>query len=145
MRFRRGDAVVKGEEATLIRRKRYERRKIQAEKILESARPVSAVQVLRGAQVPTSLAEAKFKARAVEKGWRPHRPSWPDFLVETAKGLIAVEVKSRRDSVSRAQRQTFGLLEAAGIPVYLWRDAKESEGHLVRWEKGLGLIKVGLA
>lgn len=112
---------------------------------MAGARTSPSPEAIRGTQIPTSKAEAKFKAKAADKGWVAHRPSWPDFLVETEKGLIAVEVKSRTDSVSKTQILTFNMLEAAGIPVYIWRDAKESNGALVKWENGLALVKVGLA
>lgn len=85
---------------------------------------------IRGEQIPNSIPEARFKARAAAKGWIPHRPSWPDFLVEYDGGLIAVEVKSRKDEVSPTQRATFDLLEQAGIHVYLWRDQSST---LTRW------------
>lgn len=144
IRFSRKEAIVSGEEATQIRRIRYARKRAIGAKLLASVASIAPPEVIRGDQVPSSVAEAKFKARAIEKGWQPHRPSWPDFLVQTDKGLIAVEVKSRGDQVSKTQRQTFDLLEAAGVQVFLWRDTKESKGTLVRWEGGLGLIKVGL-
>ena len=120
-RFTRKEAVVKGEEATKVRRERYAKKKARNAKVLAPAKASLRIlqETIKGSQVPQSAAEAKFKARAFEKGWSSHRPSWPDFLVETDKGLIAVEVKSRTDSVSRTQRQTFDLLEASGIPVYM--------------------------
>lgn len=89
-----------------------------------------------------STAEARFKAKATEKGWVPHRPSWPDFLVETDEGVIAVEVKSRTDEVSKEQAESFSLLESAGIPVYVWKDRKETRDNLVRWDSGRALSRI---
>lgn len=93
-------------------------------------------EAIRGLQVPLSSAEARFKAKAAAKGWTPHRPSWPDFLVETPEGILAVEVKSRNDAISAAQFSTFELLETLGVKVYLWRDAPGAEGKLSRWRGG---------
>ena len=101
--------------------------------------------VIRVDQVPYSSAEAAFKARAIEKGWKPHRPSWPDYLVETQNGLMFVEVKSAHDDISETQARTLSLLERHGIPVYLWRRKKGSSNVLVKWNSGLGLVRVGLA
>jgi len=128
-----------------VRRERFERKKEQGAKLLKKVSESGLTSTIRGEQIPPSLAEAKFKARAVEKGWRPHRPSWPDFLVETENGVIAVEVKSRTDTISKTQRLTFSLLEASGVPVYIWRDSKDSRATLVKWDGGQGLIKIGLA
>lgn len=100
-------------------------------------------EIIHGLQIPNSRSEAAFKARAIEKGWKPHRPSWPDFLIETEFGLIAVEVKSNSDSVSVSQKMTFDLLESNGIPVYLWRNSKGSKGKLIKWNRGLALHKAG--
>lgn len=100
--------------------------------------------VIRGENVPFSVSEALFKARAMEKGWKPHRPSWPDYLVETPEGVIAVEVKSYSDTVSEEQRRTFTILESIGIKVYLWRNAKDAPNKLIRWNGGEAEIKVGL-
>lgn len=71
--------------------------------------------IVRGNQVPSSLSETRFKARAIEKGCKPHRPSWPDFFVETEGGVIFVEVKSRNDTVKPDQELTFNLLERFGM------------------------------
>lgn len=97
--------------------------------------------VIRGAQIPASRAEAVFKAKAMEKGWKPHRPSWPDFLVETHAGLIAVEVKAN-DAVSAEQKVTFSLLERCGIPVYLWRMKSGTNRRLVKWNNGAAIAKL---
>lgn len=58
--------------------------------------------------------------------------------------MIAVEVKSSTDAVSKMQAATFDLLESMGMPVYIWRMARGCESKLVRWDRGDGLIKVGL-
>ena len=65
--------------------------------------------------------------------------------MHTEDGLIAVEVKSKNDTVSKTQRDTFNLLEASGVKVYLWYDAEGCRGKLVHWEQGLALVKLGLA
>lgn len=88
---------------------------------------------LRGRQIPTSLAEARFKRLCQDMGWLPHRPSWPDFIVEADDGPIAVEIKSRGDQLSPSQIQSFTLLERMGVRVYLWRDSAASRQRLVRW------------
>jgi hypothetical protein len=67
------------------------------------------------------------------KGWRVHRPSWPDFLIENEQGCFAVEVKGRGDRCSLAQMKTFDALERAGLPVYLWREIKPDT--LERWKR----------
>lgn len=85
-------------------------------------------------QVPVSRAEAKFKGMAAARGFKVHRPSWPDFLLEKNGKLYFAEVKSKKDMVSSFQHETFDLLEKYGIAVYLWRDDKESEYFLKRWE-----------
>lgn len=135
-RFDRAKAVVTGPLASDIRSGRIRKRQARGASLLHEKRTGG---VIRGDQAPTSIAEARFKARAFDKGWKPHRPSWPDFLVETADGLIAVEVKGRGDSVSPEQRATFTLLEQAGIAVYLWRDTKDARDVLTRWYPALDL------
>lgn len=90
---------------------------------------------IRGEQIPISLAEAEFKQRCTLREWLPHRPSWPDFLVQTEHGLIGVEVKDR-DMVSPEQAATFDLLETLGLPVYLWR---RGDDQLTRWNASLSL------
>ena len=104
--------------------------------------PLVTHEVIRGDQVPHSTAEAKFKAKSAAKGWRPHRPSWPDFLVETDSGTIAVEVKARSDDLSPEQVATFTVLERAGLPVYIWKDAAGLRGCLVRWAGGGAMDRV---
>ena len=146
LRFEKNASLVTGVDATQIRKIRYERRKEIAKKLLQDSSTPNTPETIRSTQIPTSVAEAKFKARALEKGWKPHRPSWPDFLVETETGqIVAVEVKSRTDRISKTQHATFNLLESAGIPVYVWRDSNEGRNVLVRWNSGLGLIKIGMA
>lgn len=129
-------------EIAAIRREAFDRKRAKREALFIGLRPN--VKMIRANQVPASMAEATFKAKALEKGWKPHRPSWPDFLVETRDGTIAVEVKSRGDSVSATQAATFTILEASGIPVFIWRRAKGCDHKLVRWNGGDGLIKLGL-
>ena len=143
-KFSRLEGKVNESEARVIRQERYQKKRDKNAQLFGSDHACASARTIRGEQVPLSTAEARFKARAAEKGWRPHRPSWPDFLVETGEGLIAVEVKSRSDSVSKTQRETFNILEAAGVRVYLWRDSKKGRDRLVKWENGIGLAKVGL-
>lgn len=92
--------------------------------------PPAPEDTIRGDKIPYSIAEAQFKAQALRKGWKPHRPSWPDYLVETEFGFIGVEVKDK-DDVSPTQSATFTLLEEAGLPVYVWRRDAE---FLRRWK-----------
>lgn len=91
--------------------------------------------IVKGYQVPNSLAETKFKAKAIEKGWKPHRPSWPDFFVETENGIIFVEVKSKNDRISSDQAATFTLLELHGMKVFVWHDKKDRRDGLIPWKK----------
>ena len=125
--------IAQGEQVKEIWKQDSAKRKQRCKKVLSKV-SCDIIEVIRGDQVPTSISEALFKARALEKGWKPHRPSWPDFLVETESGLIAVEVKSRTDDVSKYQRETFNLLEEAGIPVYLWKNSGEMKSTLKRWK-----------
>lgn len=129
-------------EVAAIRKEAYDRKVARRAALFNGLRP--SVETIRASQIPISMAEAAFKAKAMEKGWKPHRPSWPDFLVETRDGTIAVEVKSRGDSVSATQAATFTILESCGIPVFIWRRAKGCDHKLVRWNGGDGLIKLGL-
>jgi len=94
---------------------------------------------IRGEQVPRSGSEAAFKQRCFDLGWKPHRPSWPDFLVDRGDETICVEVKSRDDNIKPLQRATFILLESMGIPVYIWRNDK-SERHRLKRFRPLELV-----
>jgi hypothetical protein len=141
-RFTRIVGRVLDDDATKVRREAMERKQ-EKNKIIYAPDFVDIVTtVIRGDQIPISGAEAKFKARAIEKGWKPHRPSWPDFLVETESGLIAVEVKSRTDELSPTQIATFTLLESAGIPVYVWKDIRATRNKLIRWSGGKAIEQV---
>lgn len=103
--FQQGLALLSGDDAINARREHLARRQSRLierrVRIAKSERrsianhvPQSPLSVIRGDQVPVSLSELEFKLRATEKGWRVHRPSWPDFLVETPDGeCFAVEVK----------------------------------------------------
>lgn len=133
----RGLLGIDGESARA--RKSAKQKAIAAERLFRNAgvyrpNPVH-FDIIRGDQVPNSSSEAAFKAKAVEKGWKPHRPSWPDFLVETDNGLIAVEVKSESDSVKAEQAATFTLLEKMGIPVYVWKNVPGRNTRLERWRE----------
>lgn len=140
-RFKREEGRVVADDATNVRREVLERRRQRNAHLYSSVHGQGNADLIRGEQVPLSPSEAKFKARAVEKGWLPHRPSWPDFLVETPDGLIAVEVKSRTDDVRPEQRDTFNLLERAGVPVFLWKDAGPTRATLLRWNSGRATAK----
>lgn len=96
------------------------RRAAKRSKIAAMVHDRMTVKAIRGKQLPHSRTEAMFKARSVELGWIPHRPSWPDFFVESDGGAFCVEVKAKTDSVSENQRLTFDLLEKHGIKVYIW-------------------------
>ena len=141
-RFTRTVGQVLDDEAAKVRRETLERKYEKNRKIYAPNPAEIASDFIRRQQIPLSGAEAKFKARATEKGWRPHRPSWPDFLVETESGLIAVEVKARTDELSQFQIETFTLLESAGIPVYIWKDMKATRSGLIRWAGGKALGRV---
>ena len=100
----------------------------------EGINPALVESTIRGDQVPPSASEFAFKKRSYEHGYLPHRPSWPDFLLQTPDGLIAVEVKSKTDSLSIEQAQTFNLLESLGLPVYIWKNTERAENRLIRWK-----------
>lgn len=89
---------------------------------------------IKAEQIPNSMHEAIFKSKCAEKGWAAHRPSWPDYIVETEKGMIAVEVKGPDDCVSKTQAATFDLLERMNVPVYVWNNTAEGHASLTRWK-----------
>lgn len=94
----------------------------------------AAKQSIRGDQIPTVSAERAFKQRALQKGWVVHRPSWPDFIVETPDGqTFAVEVKSRGDDLSLYQVQTLEVLERFGLRTYVWKYTYSLAGILMPW------------
>jgi len=95
------------------RAKRYEKK-------LNTVLQTNIDATIKGDQTPISEYEANFKAKCLKKGWLPHRPSWPDFLVQKDGQLIFVEVKGGRDSLSTTQQETFRVLEKAGIKTYVW-------------------------
>ena len=90
---------------------------------------------IRNAQVPTSLAEARFKRMARDAGLITHRPSWPDYLLEDREGCFAVEVKAAGDAVSPSQRASFDLLERLGVRVYVCWDPSGPVLLLRRWRE----------
>lgn len=143
-RFTRTSGRALRDEATKVRRQALERKHEKNKGIYAPDATGLTSAVIRGEQIPLSSAEAKFKARATQKGWRPHCPSWPDFLVETDPGLVAVEVKARIDELSPTQIESFTLLGSAGIPVYIWKDTKTTRGSLIRWAGGKALKKSAL-
>jgi len=105
--------------------------RVKLERLMTS--PVS-TETIKGEQVPHSAAECIFKEKCSEKGWKPHRPSWPDFMVETDDGrLLFVEVKGK-DRVSETQAATFEILENHGFPVYIWRNNEDCDSRLERWK-----------
>ena len=148
--FQQGLALLSGDDAINARREHLARRQSRLierrVRIAKSERrsianhvPQSPLSVIRGDQVPVSLSELEFKLRATEKGWRVHRPSWPDFLVETPDGeCFAVEVKSRTDSVRGTQSATFSLLEKMGVRCFIWKNVKGMKASLVRWGSAQG-------
>lgn len=99
-------------------------------------------QAIRGDQIPIVKAEAKFKARAISLGYKVHRPSWPDNIIEKNGKLMFVEIKGASDEISREQAQTFSLLEKHGIPVYIWKDTDNARGSLFRWNDGVETKKL---
>ena len=103
-------------------------------KLIKKHTALDSEEVIRGSQLPNSRAEADFKARCFQGGWKPHRPSWPDFLIESDSELLAVEVKSAKDKISEEQARTFDLLEKAGVPVYIWKEDSDG-GSLLAWSE----------
>lgn len=81
--------------------------------------------------------EARFRALAVERGWRVHRQGWPDFLLATDEGAHLVEVKSVSDKLSARQVELFTALETLGLTVKVWWEREP--GKLMPWRKFLEL------
>lgn len=119
----------------VLERTRYFKKQNILKRHPGAAKPQSPT-AIRGDQVPTVKAEAKFKSRAIAKGYEVHRPSWPDYLLEKDGKLLCVEVKGNKDTVSKEQAQTFTLLESHGIPVYIWKDIQGARENLIRWGNG---------
>jgi hypothetical protein len=63
-------------------------------------------------------------------------------LVEFEGKVIAVEVKAGNDELSSTQVRSFSLIEAAGLPVFIWKDQKTTRATLVRWAKGEALKRL---
>jgi len=116
---------------------RYENRDAERAALLEKVPLELMASTIKGSQIPNSLSEARFKSKAFARGWKPHRPSWPDFLVQTDGELIAVEVKSGSDRISLEQQATFDLLEQMGIKIFIWKDTKTKADMLLRWRNYL--------
>ena len=97
--------------------------------------------IIRGDYQPVSDAEAKFKELCDKKGWRAHRPSWPDYIVETKTGnLLCVEVKGS-DKISMEQFITFSLLEKYGFNLFVWKNKNGVRDRLFRWSFGKAIEK----
>lgn len=141
-RFPRVQGRVLDDEALAVRKERAAHRLDRNRRIYLPIPEPATSETIRSEQVPISRAEARFKARAVAKGWKPHRPSWPDFLVEFEGKVIAVEVKAGNDELSSTQVRSFSLIEAAGLPVFIWKDQKTTRATLVRWAKGEALKRL---
>lgn len=71
-------------------------------------------------QTLMSDAERAFVERANAQMIPVHRPSWPDFIIDQAGQLIAVEVKGRTDKTSPNQIRTFNLLTRMGVRIFVW-------------------------
>ncbi len=82
-----------------------------------------------------NAAEASFANAARLKGFQQiARNGWPDFLVRDDRGgIVAVEVKGKRDRLSENQRTMFSLLGEIGLPVFIWWTAKPKV--LIPWKK----------
>lgn len=114
--------------------KRFALFKAKREKVIGDAKVVG----IRADCIPLSMHEARFKRRCADRGWTIHRPSWPDYIVETETGMIAVEVKGGKDEVSFTQAATFDVLESMGIRVFVWRDGTDA---LARWARYKPTVK----
>lgn len=129
------EAINEAKEQALARYRHNKRQRIlKQNSILIKPQDTSAI---RGDQIPNVPAEAAFKSRAIGRGYTVHRPSWPDYLLEKDGKLMHVEVKGAGDEISKEQALTFTLLERHGIPVYIWKDCKETRGQLIRWGDGI--------
>jgi hypothetical protein len=136
-RFDRASGHQVGEFADDARAEIQERKMARHQKIFAkrglTPNSLNYDQIIRGAQVPAVHAEAVFKANCLSRGWLAHRPSWPDYIVEKPDGLIGVEVKSENDVVSNEQQMTFDMLEAMGVPIFVWKKTGPDDGELIKW------------
>jgi hypothetical protein len=72
---------------------------------------------------------AHFRPARTAKGWRTpcqaDARGWPDLILCRGVGgpprIIAAELKSARGRLTPEQQVWVAALEAAGVPVYLWR------------------------
>lgn len=75
--------------------------------------------------------EDKVKHYLEQRGYEVIRNGWPDFLcVNQHRGrgfLMCVEVKNYDDKLSAEQKRIHGLLQLAGIPVYVLRPDQLAE------------------
>lgn len=80
-------------------------------------------------------AEKMFLERAKQKSLTVWRNGWPDFLVDSPVhgGLVAVEVKSESDRLSRRQAAMFSALERVGLRVFVW--SPEEPSVLTPWRR----------
>lgn len=90
-----------------------------------------------GAEAPLHPFEAEFRRRGLLRGWRVHRPSWPDFLCEDECGLFFVEVKAKGDGLRANQHRTAHLLTRLGFRVYVWSEHRPD--RLLLWKPGISL------
>ena len=67
-----------------------------------------------------NLPEQKFASLCDSRAWTWYKRGWPDFLVETAKGPMVVEVKKHRPKVRPSQAAVLRILEKRGIPAFVW-------------------------
>ncbi len=80
-----------------------------------------------------NLCEAKFVNRALVKKWEILRAGWPDFLCDTGKGWVGIEVKAYRlERLRKSQVAMFEALEAFGLRIYVW--SGDDPGKLRPWK-----------
>ncbi len=78
--------------------------------------------------------EQAFVTHCHERLRKVHRPSWPDFLVESDGKLYGVEVKTPFDRLSINQVRTFDLLTKSDMmDIYVWVSNRPNK--LIRWQK----------
>ncbi len=75
-----------------------------------------------------------FRLHAARKRSRVYRAGWPDFVVEDAGKLYAVEVKARKsDALRPSQVAMFAVMERMGVQVFIW--IPQSPNTLRPWRR----------
>src|SRR4030042_226789 len=94
-----------------------------------------------GPTTPRNTTEERAKEYLIKCKWQVLRGGWPDFLCirESKIGtiIIGIEVKSKEDRISDAQKIMHEVLKIAGLPIYILKEA-----HLNGEKKMPGLLSL---